>query len=84
MKQKDLEENQDQFKKSIRLFKKLNFKVYFLDFKENIDEMTRDCVIYNIDEIRLIRATNEDANHFYESFKSSKICELPFFIQQLH
>ena len=46
--------------------------------------MTRDCVIYNIDEIRLIRATNEDANEFYESFKSAKICELPFFIQQLH
>ncbi|WP_276196096.1 hypothetical protein [Helcococcus sueciensis] len=38
--------------------------------------MTRDCVVHNIDEIRLIRATNEDANHFYESFKSAKI--LPF------
>lgn len=84
LKQKDLEENQDQFKKSIRLFKKLNFKVYVLDFKENINEMTRDCVVHNIDEIRLIRATNKDANNFYESFKSAKICELPFFIQQLH
>ena len=83
MKQKDLEENQDQFKKSIRPFKKLNFKVYFLDFKENIDEMARDCVKHNIDEIRLIRATNENANHFYESFKSAKICEIPFFIQNL-
>lgn len=46
--------------------------------------MTKDCVKNNIDEIRLIRATNEKANHFYESFKSAKICEMPFFIQHLH
>ena len=45
--------------------------------------MTRDCVKHNIDEVRLIRATNENANEFYESFKSAKICELPFFILNL-
>lgn len=41
LKQKDLEDNQDQFKKRIRPFKKLNFKVYVLDFKENIDEIIK-------------------------------------------
>lgn len=35
LKQKDLEENQDQFKKRIGPFKKLNFQVYVLDYKEN-------------------------------------------------
>ena len=30
-----------QFKKRIRPFKKLNFKVYVLDFKENIDEIIK-------------------------------------------
>ena len=45
--------------------------------------MTSDCIKNNIDEVRLIRATNINANHFYESFKGVKICELPFFIQNL-
>ena len=39
LKQKDLEDDQDQFKKRIRPFKKLNFKVYVHDFKGNIDEI---------------------------------------------
>ena len=52
--------------------------------KNLFNEMTKDCVKNNIDEIRLIRATNENANLFYESFKSAKICEIPFFIQHLH
>ena len=46
--------------------------------------MTKDCVENNIDEFRLIRATNKDANAFYESFKSAQICEMPFFIKSLH
>ena len=45
--------------------------------------MTKDCVNNNIDEFRLIRATNKNANDFYESFKTAKICEMPFFIQNL-
>ncbi|WP_237037522.1 GNAT family N-acetyltransferase [Mediannikoviicoccus vaginalis] len=52
--------------------------------KNLFNEMTKDCVKNNIDEIRLIRATNKNANGFYESFKSAKICEMPFFIQHLH
>ena len=51
--------------------------------KKLFNEMTKDCVKNNIDEIRLIRATNKKANDFYESFKSVKICEMPFFIQHL-
>lgn len=46
--------------------------------------MIKDCVKHNIDEVILIRATNENANYFYESFKSAKICQLPFFIHQLN
>lgn len=38
---KYLEENQEQFKKIIRQFKKLNFKVYVFYFKENIDEIIK-------------------------------------------
>lgn len=45
--------------------------------------MAKDCVKNNIDEFRLIRATNKDANGFYKSFKSAQICEMPFFIQNL-
>lgn len=52
--------------------------------KKLFNEMTSDCIKHNIDEIRLIRATNKSANEFYESFKSAKICELPFFIQHLN
>ena len=52
--------------------------------KKLFDEMTKDCVENNIDEFRLIRATNKDANAFYESFKSAQICEMPFFIKSLH
>ena len=52
--------------------------------KQLFSEMTKDCDKHNIDEIRLIRATNKNANDFYDSFKSAKLCELPFFIQQLH
>ena len=51
--------------------------------KKLFDEMTKDCVKNNIDEFRLIRATNKDANGFYKSFKSAQICEMPFFIQYL-
>lgn len=51
--------------------------------KKLFDEMTKDCVNNNIDEFRLIRATNKNANDFYESFKTAKICEMPFFIQNL-
>ena len=52
--------------------------------KKLFTEMTEDCVKNSINEIRLIRATNKNANDFYESFKSAKICELPFFIQHLN
>lgn len=52
--------------------------------KKLFNEMTRDRVKYNIDEIRLIRATNESANEFYESFKGVKMLEVPFFIHYLH
>ena len=51
--------------------------------KKLFDEMAKDCVKNNIDEFRLIRATNKDANDFYKSFKSAQICEMPFFIQNL-
>lgn len=51
--------------------------------KKLFDEMFKDCVKNNIDEFRLIRATNKDANDFYKSFKSAKICEMPFFMQNL-
>lgn len=51
--------------------------------KKLFDEMSKDCVKHNIDEFRLIRATNKDANAFYKSFKSAQICEMPFFIQHL-
>lgn len=51
--------------------------------KKLFDEMINDCVKNNIDEFRLIRATNKNANDFYESFKSAKICEMPFFMQYL-
>lgn len=52
--------------------------------KRLFNEMTKDCISHNINEIRLIRATNKNASDFYESFQSAKICELPFFIQQVH
>lgn len=51
--------------------------------KKLFDEMINDCVKNNIDEFRLIRATNKEANDFYKSFKTAKICEMPFFIQNL-
>ena len=51
--------------------------------KKLFDEMAKDCVKNNIDEFRLIRATNKDANDFYKSFKSAQICEMPFFTQNL-
>ena len=51
--------------------------------KKLFDEMSKDCVKNNIDEFRLIRATNKDANDFYKIFKSAQICEMPFFIQNL-
>ena len=51
--------------------------------KKLFDEMAKDCVKNNIDEFRLIRATNKNANDFYKSFKSAQICEMPFFIQHL-
>lgn len=52
--------------------------------KQLFNQMTRDCVKHNIDEVRLIRATNKNANHFYESFEAAKICEMPFFIHYLN
>ena len=52
--------------------------------KKLFDEMAKDCVKNNIDEFRLIRATNKNATEFYKSFKSAKICEFPFFIQHLN
>ena len=51
--------------------------------KKLFDEMAKDCVKNNIDEFRLIRATNKNANDFYKSFKSAQICEMPFFTQNL-
>ena len=51
--------------------------------KKLFDEMAKDCIKNNIDEFRLIRATNKDANDYYQSFKSAKICEIQFFIQHL-
>lgn len=51
--------------------------------KKLFEEMTKDCVKNSIQEIRLIRATNENANNFYKSLKGAKMLELPFFIQYL-
>lgn len=52
--------------------------------KQLFSEMTKDCDKHNIDEIRLIRATNKNANDFYGSFQSAQLCELPFFIKHLN
>lgn len=52
--------------------------------KKLFNQVTKDCISHNVDEIRLIRATNKNANDFYDSFQSAKLCDLPFFIQHLH
>lgn len=52
--------------------------------KKLFNEMTRDCVKRNIDEIRLIESINKSSNHFYESFKGVKMLGVPFFIHYLH
>lgn len=52
--------------------------------KKLFNQMIKDCISHNVDEIRLIRATNKNANDFYKSFQSAKLCDLPFFIQHLH
>ena len=52
--------------------------------KKLFNQVTKDCISHNVDEIRLIRATNKNANDFYDSFQSAKLCDLPFFIQHLY
>ncbi|WP_282926591.1 GNAT family N-acetyltransferase [Helcococcus kunzii] len=47
--------------------------------KKLFEEMRKDCIENNIDEIRLIRATNKNAANFYNSFEDAILSELPFF-----
>lgn len=47
--------------------------------KKLFEEMRKDCIENNIDEIRLIRATNKNANDFYNSFEDTNLSEVPFF-----
>ena len=75
MKQKDLEENQDQFKKRIRPFKKLNFKVYVLDFKENIDEIIKRIEDDNL-EYTLRKYQNYPTEFIKENRKSSLLLDM--------
>ncbi|MBD5473900.1 MAG: GNAT family N-acetyltransferase [Lachnospiraceae bacterium] len=41
-------------------------------------EFERDCVQNNINQYYLIRATNEEANRFYEHFEDVQLEETPF------
>lgn len=41
-------------------------------------EFEKDCVRKDIDQYYLIRATNENANRFYENFESVELSEVPF------
>ncbi len=41
-------------------------------------EFERDCVQNNINQYYLIRATNEEANRFYEHFEAVQLEEAPF------
>ncbi len=75
MKQKDLEENQDQFKKRIRPFQKLNFKIYVLDFKENIDEIIKRIEDYNLD-YTLRKYQNYPTEFIKENRKSSLLLDI--------
>ena len=40
-------------------------------------EFEKDCARKNIDQFYLIRATNEDANRFYNKFKNVELSEVP-------
>ena len=75
MKQKDLEENQDQFKKRIWTFKKLNFKIYVLDFKENIDEIIKRIEDDNL-EYTLRKYKNYPTEFIKENRKSSLLLDM--------
>lgn len=41
-------------------------------------EFEKDCVQKDIDQYYLVRATNENANRFYENFESVELSEVPF------
>ena len=75
MKKKDLEENQDQFKKRIRPFKKLNLNVYVLDFKENIDEIIKRIEDDNL-EYTLRKYQNYPTEFIKENRKSSLLLDM--------
>ena len=72
---KDLEENQDQFKKKIRTFKKLNLDVYVLDFKENIDEIIKRIEDDNL-EYTLRKYQNYPTEFIKENRKSSLLLDM--------
>ncbi|WP_311538140.1 hypothetical protein [uncultured Anaerococcus sp.] len=74
-KQKDLEENQGLFKKRIRPFKKINFKVYVLDFKENIDEIIKRIEDDNL-EYTLRKYQNYLTEFIKENRKSSLLLDM--------
>lgn len=46
--------------------------------QELFGEFERDCVQNNINQYYLIRATNEEANRFYEHFEDVQLEETPF------
>lgn len=46
--------------------------------QELFAEFERDCVQNNINQYYLIRATNEEANRFYEHFEDVQLEETPF------
>ena len=72
---KDLEENQDQFKKRIRPFKKLNLSVYVLDFKENIDEIIKRIEDDNLEDT-LRKYQNYPTEFIKENRKSSLLLDM--------
>lgn len=46
-------------------------------------EFEKDCARKSIDQFYLIRATNEDANRFYENFESVELSEVPILRKHL-
>lgn len=75
LKQKDLEENQVQFKKRISPFKKLKFKVYVLDFEENIDEIIKRIEDDNLN-YTLCKYQNYPTEFIKENRKSSLLLDM--------
>ena len=66
---KDLEENQDQFKKRIRPFKKLNLNVYVLDFKEN----RKSSLLLDMGLDKMVIGLMAIKDLFFDAFAISKV-----------